>query len=82
MVGMADLTVEDEPLVLERTITLTNQEWHILAMCVETYTATFRTQKSEHIATYVTRGQLDQAVAQASEMNAMIAFLDKIQAKL
>ena len=51
-------------------------------MCAESYATTFRTQQSEFVATYVTRGQLDEAVKQAGKMNAMIALLDKIQAKL
>jgi len=82
MGAMADLIIENEPQILERTITLTNQEWSILAISIESYATTFRAQQSEFIATYVTRGQLDEAIAQASQMNAMIGFLDKIQAKL
>jgi hypothetical protein len=74
--------VDDEAQVIERSVTLTNQEWSILAMCAESYATTFRTQQSEFVATYVTRGQLDEAVKQAGKMNAMIALLDKIQAKL
>jgi hypothetical protein len=75
-------TIEDEAQVIERTITLTNHEWSILSMSIESYTTTFRTQQSEFVTTYVTRGQLDEAVKQASKMNAMLAMLDKIQAKL
>jgi hypothetical protein len=74
--------VDNEAQVIERSVTLTNQEWSILAMCAESYATTFRTQQSEFVATYVTRGQLDEAVKQAGKMNAMIALLDKIQAKL
>ena len=68
--------------VLERSVTLTNEQWSVLAMCAEAYSATFRTQQSEFVTTYVTRGQLDQAVGQAAKMNQMLALLDKIQAKL
>lgn len=75
-------TIEDEAQVIERAITLTNHEWSILSMSIESYTTTFRTQQSEFVTTYVTRGQLDEAVKQASKMNAMLAMLDKIQAKL
>ena len=74
--------VDDETQILERSVTLTNEQWSILAMCAEAYATTFRTQQSEFIATYVTRGQLDEAVNQAGKMNAMLQSLDKLQAKL
>ena len=73
---------DNETKVLERSVTLTNEQWSILAMCAESYAATFRTQQSEFVTTYVTRGQLDEAVSQAAKMNAMLAKLDKLQAKL
>ena len=89
---MSDIVVLVEPAgddwsdnkgeVMERSVTLTNEQWSVLAMCAEAYTATFRTQQSEFVATYVTRGQLDKAVGQAAKMNQMLALLDKIQAKL
>ena len=86
LVVLVDPTYEepavDETQVVERSVTLTNEQWSILAMCAESYATTFRTQQSEFVATYVTRGQLDEAVRQAGKMNAMIALLDKIQAKL
>jgi hypothetical protein len=74
--------VDDETQILERSVTLTNEQWSILAMCAEAYATTFRTQQSEFVTTYVTRGQLDEAVNQAGKMNAMLAKLDKLQAKL
>ena len=74
--------VDNETQILERSVTLTNAQWSILAMCAEAYATTFRTQQSEFIATYVTRGQLDEAVSQAGKMNAMLQSLDKLQAKL
>ena len=74
--------VDNETQILERSVTLTNEQWSILAMCAEAYATTFRTQQSEFIATYVTRGQLDEAVNQAGKMNAMLQSLDKLQAKL
>jgi hypothetical protein len=74
--------VDNETQILERSVTLANEQWSILAMCAEAYSTTFRTQQSEFIATYVTRGQLDEAVKQAAKMNAMLAKLDKLQAKL
>jgi len=75
-------TEDDETKVLERSVTLTNEQWSILAMCAEAYSTTFRKQQSEYIATYVTRNQLDEAVTQAGKMNTMLAKLDKLQAKL
>ena len=74
--------VDDETKILERSVTLTNEQWSILAMCAEAYSTTFRTQQSEFIATYVTRGQLDEAVSQAGKMNSMLQKLDKLQAAL
>ena len=73
---------DNETKVLERSVTLTNEQWSILAMCAEAYATTFRKQQSEFVATYVTRGQLDEAVKQAAKMNAMLQKLDKLQAKL
>jgi hypothetical protein len=73
---------DNETKVLERSVTLTNEQWSILAMCAEAYATTFRTQQSEFVTTYVTRGQLDEAVTQAGKMNAMLQQLDKLQAKL
>ena len=74
--------VDNETQILERSVTLTNEQWSILAMCAEAYATTFRTQQSEFVTTYVTRGQLDEAVNQAGKMNAMLAKLDKLQATL
>jgi hypothetical protein len=74
--------VDNETQVIERSVTMTNEQWSILAMCAEAYATTFRTQQSEFIATFVTRNQLDEAVSQAAKMNHMLALLDKIQATL
>jgi len=86
MVVLVDPTYEepedDQTKVIERSVTLTNEQWSILAMCAEAYATTFRTQQSGFIATYVTRGQLDEAVTQAAKMNLMLQQLDKLQAKL
>lgn len=73
---------DNETQILERSITLSNEAWSILALCAEAYATTFRTQQSEFIATYVTRGQLPEAVAAASKMNDRLQKLDKLQAKL
>ena len=67
---------------ITRSVTLTNEQWGILALCADAYATTFRTKQSEFVATYVTRGQLDEAVTQAAKMNAMLQQLDRIQAKL
>ena len=86
MVVLVDPTYEEpednETQVLERSVTLTNEQWSVLALCAESYATTFRTQQSEFIATYVTRNQLDEAVTQAAKMNSMLQKLDKLQAKL
>ncbi len=86
LVVLVDPTYEEpedqEAKVLERSITLSNEEWGILALCSEAYATTFRTQQSEFVATYVTRNQLDEAVKQAGKMNALLQKLDRIQAKL
>ena len=93
LIPMSDLVVlvnpsfeepgeDDETKVIERSITLSNEAWSILALCAEAYATTFRTQQSEFVCTFVTRGQLDEAVTQAGKMNAMLQKLDKIQAAL
>ena len=86
LVVLVDPTYEEpednETKILERSVTMSNEAWSILALCAESYAATFRTQQSEFVTTYVTRGQLDEAVNQAGKMNSMLQKLDKIQAKL
>jgi hypothetical protein len=86
LVVLVDPTYEEpednETRVLERSVTLSNEQWSILAMCAEAYATTFRRQQSEFVATYVTRGQLDEAVSQAAKMNRMLQTLDQLQAKL
>lgn len=67
---------------ITRSVTLTNEQWAILAMCTESYADTYRKQHSQTIATYVTRGQLDQAQVEATRMNDLLQTLDKLQAKL
>ena len=86
MVVLVDPTYEepedDQTKVIERSVTMTNEDWSILALCAESYATTFRKNQSEFVTTYVTRGQLDEAVNQATKMNSMLAKLDKLQAKL
>ena len=67
---------------ITRSVTLSNEQWAILAMCAESYADTYRTRHSQTIATYVTRGQLDQAQAEAARMNTLLQTLDKLQSKL
>lgn len=67
---------------ISRSVTLTNEQWSILAMCADSYADTFRSRQSQIVATYVTRGQLEQAQAEAAKMNDLIEKLDKLQAKL
>jgi hypothetical protein len=67
---------------ISRSVTLTNEEWGILALCADSYADTFRTRNSQIIATYVTRNQLPEAQAEAQKMNSLLQKLDKIQAKL
>lgn len=86
LVVLVDPTYEEpedqETKVVSRSVTLSNEEWGILALCAEAYATTFRTQQSEFVATYVTRNQLEEAVKQAGKMNALLQKLDRIQAKL
>jgi membrane-bound lytic murein transglycosylase B len=72
----------DEGNEISRSVTLTNEQWSILALCADAYATTFRSQQSEFVTTFVTRNQLDQAVEQAAKMNKMLQQLDRIQAKL
>jgi len=67
---------------ITRSVTLTNDQWLVLSQCVESFSDTYRKQHSQTIATYVTRGQLDQAQVEARRMNDLLHTLDKLQAKL
>ena len=81
---ITDLVIlsEEPSEEITRSVTLSNEDWGILALCADAYATTFRSQQSEFIATFVTRKQLDEAVKQAGKMNALLQKLDKIQAKL
>jgi hypothetical protein len=81
---ITDLVIlsEEPSEEITRSVTLSNEDWGILALCADAYATTFRTQQSEFVTTYVTRGQLDEAVRQAGKMNALLQKLDRIQAKL
>jgi hypothetical protein len=67
---------------ITRSVSLTNDQWLILSQCVEAFSDTYRKQHSQTIATYVTRGQLDQAQIEAQRMNELLQQLDKLQAHL
>lgn len=74
--------IEDIPQEITRSVTLTNDQWLILSQCVEAFADTYRKQHSQTVATYVTRGQLDNAVDEARKMNELLQQLDKLQAKI
>jgi hypothetical protein len=61
---------------------MTNDEWLILSQCVEAFAGTYRAQHSQTIATYLTRGQVDNALAEADKMDQLLKRLDHIQVKL
>jgi signal recognition particle receptor subunit beta len=86
LVLLVDPTVEEpennETKKIERSVTLSNEQWSILAMCAESYSDTYRAKHSQTIATYVTRGQIPEAQAEAVKMNRLLQTLDKLQAKL
>lgn len=65
---------------ISRSVTLTNDQWLIISQCVESFSDTYRKQHSQTIATYVTRGQLDEAQNEARKMNELLQVLDKLQA--
>lgn len=67
---------------ISRSVTLTNEQWAILAMCTDAYADTYRAKHSQTVATYVTRGQLEQAQDEARRMNELLLKLDQLQAKL
>ena len=65
-----------------RPVSLTNDEWLVVSQCIEAFADTYRKNQSLVIATYVTRGQTDEAISEASKMNMMLQRLDQIQAKV
>ena len=67
---------------LRRSVELTNEEWSVVAQCVESFAETYRAKHSQIVTTYVTRNQLEQAVAEATKMNGLLAKLDRLQALL
>ena len=80
---MEIIILKDDPYnEINRSVTLTNDQWLILSQCVEAFSDTYRKQHSQTIATYVTRNQLDQAQVEARKMNELLQQLDKLQARL
>jgi len=67
---------------LRRSVTLSNEEWNILSQCVEEFSSSYRAKHAQAVCLWVTRNQLEEAVAEAARMNALLQTLDKIQAKL
>jgi len=83
IVLMGSPEVDDEtPNDIVRSVTLSNEQWYILALCAESYSETYRAKHSQTIATYVTRGQIPEAQVAAVKMNELLQTLDKLQAKL
>ena len=72
----------EEPEEISRSVSLTNEQWSILAMCAESYSDTYRTKHSQTIATFVTRNQIPEAQAEAVKMNQLLQTLDNLQSKL
>jgi hypothetical protein len=79
-----DLVILKDDLYNEihRSVTLSNDNWLVLSQCIEAFADTYRKRHSETIATYVTRGQLDQAVVDSQKMNDLLRKLDQLQASI
>ncbi len=85
LVVLTDETFQEEAdpaQDVRRAVELTNEEWSVIAQCVEAFADTYRAKHSQVVTTYVTRNQLDQAVAEATKMNALLMKLDRLQALL
>lgn len=65
-----------------RSVSMSNDDWMLISGCLESCAGSFRAQYSQVVATYVTRGQIDEAVAEAAKMNELLQRLDSLQAKL
>lgn len=81
---MMDIVIHTEPQSepLGRSVYLTNDEWLILSQCLESFSSQYRDRHSITIATYVTRGQLNEAVEEAKKMNDLLHRLDRLQVKV
>lgn len=76
---MTELT-KSEPI--SRSISLTNEEWGIVGLALESYSETYRHRQSQIVTTYLTRGQTDLALQEVNTMNNGLQQLDKLQANL
>jgi hypothetical protein len=76
------IIAEEPENEIRRSVTLTNEQWAILAMCTDAYADAYRVKHSQTVATYVTRGQMIEAQAEATRMNELLQQLDKLQALL
>ncbi len=85
LVVLTDETFQEEAdpaQDVHRAVVLTNEEWSVVAQCVESFADTYRAKHSQVVATYVTRGQLPEAQAEAKKMNDLLMKLDRLQALL
>jgi hypothetical protein len=85
LVVLTDETFQEEAdpaQEVRRAVELTNEEWSVVAQCVESFADTYRAKHSQTVATYVTRNQLEQAVSEAQKMNVLLLKLDRLQALL
>ena len=85
LVVLTDETFQEEAdpaQDVRRAVELTNEEWSVIAQCVESFSDTYRAKHSQTVATYVTRGQLPEAQAEATKMNDLLMKLDRLQALL
>jgi hypothetical protein len=74
------VTTIPEPQEIRRSVELTNQDWDIILQSLEGLSSLYRERQSQVIATYVTRGQLPEAVLAAKTMNELLMKIDQIQA--
>lgn len=81
---MSNLSIEcvDSDEILTRSVTLTNQQWAVLCLCIEAYTSTWRSRCADQITIAVSNGLLDKAVKEAKQMDLLLTELDTIQAKI
>jgi hypothetical protein len=85
LVVLTDETFQEEADPTQdiyRSVTLTNEEWSIVAQCVESFAETYRAKHSQTVCLWVTRGQLEEAVNEATRMNLLLQKLDQLQAKV
>lgn len=79
---MSLVVISDEGDELKRSVTLSNDSWLVLSQCVEAFSESYRAKHSQTIATFVTRGQLEEAQTEAQKMNDLLRHLDQLQASI